>query len=91
VGGDCEGSVGLQSERDLLCQGWFAAGSQPVSKPSFYKFYETAPNAYQQVSKNSARNRPNSNVQFLLASFYFPEPPCTIRSKLIKPRRVRDI
>jgi len=52
-------------------------GSQPVSKPSFYKSQETAPNAYQQVSKNSARNRPNSSLQFLLASFYFPEPYCS--------------
>jgi len=41
-------------------------GSQPVSKPSFYKSSETAPNACQQVSKNSARNRPKFQCSFYL-------------------------
>ena len=76
VGGDCEGSVGIQSEGDLLYQGWLAAGSQPVSKPSFYKSQETAPNASQRVSKPQWKKLAQSRLQFLSASFYVPERPC---------------
>ena len=46
---------------------------------SFYKSLRNrdCPNRCQRVSKKSARNRPNSRLQFLCASFYVPEPPCS--------------
>ena len=47
--------------------------SQQVSKPSFYKSQETAPNVSQCVSKPQWKKLTQSRLQFLSDSFYVPE------------------